>query len=386
MNTPVLVKTLSSITNDANKNVTLKTIIVDVTGMQWSDISTIISCYSSDSAKNDAISIIVTNNKFSGSCENYLVEILRTFSSDSGKVSAVKILAPFVKSIDKSTLVSILREISCESSKTAIIKTFAGLMDNLTGSDLSIILAMIDDSAKSDVVYALRNKINPMTCDEITTMFKTISRDSTKMHCLKSVPMQTPTLITVIPMINCFSHDRDKVVALKFFVHHGFAVDANGLLTVCNNISAPSYQLEAITELSKVDVPIENQEQFCQDLAKIFSHPDYLKAATKLNLDANLIEKYKPKTATTTIDGKQAANIDIGKFSSMKMEPKNNMWVTTYTYPGNNTIVTTTPKKSSIADLQSSLGELVDKYSKKSRIADLQSTLAELADKYSFED
>ena len=363
MNIPVLVKTLSSISNDASKNVTLKTIIQDVTGMQWSDISTIISCYSNDSAKNDAISIIVTNNKFSGSCENYLVELLGTFSTDSCKASAVKNLAPFVKSIDKSTLVSILREISCESSKTAIVKTLAGLMDNLTGSDLSIILAMINDSAKSDVVYALRNKINPMTCDEIITMFKTISHDSTKMHCLKSVPMQTPTLTTVIPMINCFSHDCGKVAALKIFVRHGFAVDANGLLTVCNNISVPSYQLEAITELSKVDVPIENHEQFCQDLAKIFSHPDYLKAATKLNLDANLIEKYKPKIATTTIDGKQAANIDIGKFSSMKMELKNNEWVTTYTYPGNNTIVTTMPKKSRIADLQSSLAELADKYS-----------------------
>ncbi len=315
MNCQVLLLTLNSISSDSGKNNTLKSVISLVQNIEWSDISEIISCYSSDSSKNDAVKIIVSK-KIDEYVYPYLSAIVDTFYSDSGKITVLKTLQKFISDICDSTLVDILNGISSDSSKVDAISIITPYINRIHGSHIpSIISSITSDSSKTKSLNFIMKKVESMTGSDALSIIQNISSDSSKVKCVELLEPKIMKMVfdDILSILNNISSDSSTLATLKIFVRAGLKVNVDELIRLFETCSSNSTKTDIVLAFDKLTEPISNHESFCKTLAISIDDPDYyLKAAKKLNLDEDNVQKYKPEKKNFRMNFGCDAGIDFG--------------------------------------------------------------------------
>src|ERR1700722_10302271 len=94
MNSQALFATLNSISSDLNKNYTLAAVIEHVDSITPIDLITLVKLYSSDEAKVTAIKLLITVTTQLNTSQ--LFTIIQIISLDITKIETLKILTPHI--------------------------------------------------------------------------------------------------------------------------------------------------------------------------------------------------------------------------------------------------------------------------------------------------
>lgn len=121
MNGQTLYLTIRSISSDSNKNTTLENIISSVTDLKWSNVISVIGCYSSNTSKVNALQTIVFNKEFNESVSAYLPQLVNLISSNSDKVNALETVKEYILATSTDTLIAVLQSISSDVNKVQAV-------------------------------------------------------------------------------------------------------------------------------------------------------------------------------------------------------------------------------------------------------------------------
>lgn len=227
MDCKTLFMILWPISGDNDKNNTLKNIISSAAGLGGPDISRILSYYSSDSSKIEAVSIIVSSNKLYDNISEYLPQILLKISSDSSKITILRTLKHYICPISGSTVIKILEYISSDSDKVDIVNIVVPYMIPSNGSFIRRLLSVISsDSSKIDALCIAIRKIGKISDFDAVNSVKYISSDLSKVKCIELIASKMEIdHNNIVDILNNISCDNSKLLAFKIFIRNGFKVN-----------------------------------------------------------------------------------------------------------------------------------------------------------------
>ena len=335
MNPQALYVTLNSIPSDSSKNKTLKSVIPAVQGLDWSHISDLVGCYSSDSSKVEAIGYLTTKS-LTNYNDDFVPKILRAISSDSSKVKALDKLSEFIVNPFGAIISNVVSTISSDSSKCEAVAILMnrfeilsdvyirGVLSNITSDSstvkalkhlvskintiedstlLGIVQTISSDSSKAEGLNIAVKKTTSISAAFACAIINNIHSDSSKINGLNAiVSKMTITFNCVFGILKNISSDSSKLSALKTFIEYGYKSNEHQLIDLLSTASSSSTKSEFAISLSSCMVPISNydiisdHDLFCESLAKAIDDYDYyLKVTNKFNLNCEYVEKYKPE-------------------------------------------------------------------------------------------
>ena len=271
MNVETLILTLKCIPDDNNKkNTILKSIISNIIDINWADLANIISCYSDDNIKMDALAIIIYSKKKLGSLvwnSNYVSDIYHQFSFPS-KIDAIKLLRKYIEQgMPQNVLVNVIKDIPSDSNKAKTVCLLMFELDTIVDIVQNVLPLISEDCNKiKALTYITLKKFNE---NDLKFAVQNITSDSAKIECIK--------LFLKTQRISCML-----------------------LLEICHTFSSNSVKCDCISEFAEKVSPIVSYEEFCQALAAEINDEDYyFKAAKILGLNCGfegiLVHAHRPQ-------------------------------------------------------------------------------------------
>ena len=261
---------LDKISFDSHKVTALGHLSEIITNPSGSMISSALSTMSSDSDKCKAIAILI--KQYDTLSDVYLKGILDRISFDSHKVNALKIIVPKINTIDDDKLIEMLQTMSDDSNKTEGLTIAVKKTSNISAK---CALAIIDN----------------------------INFDSHKINGLNAiVPKMVITFESVFNILKNISSDDSTLLALKTFIDYGFVSNELQLIDLLSTVTSSSFKSEVAISLCGHMETISDHDTFCKLLASANNDQDnYLKVASKLSLNDEYVQKYKPENNSFSI-------------------------------------------------------------------------------------
>ena len=284
MNVETLILTLKSITDDNSKISTLESVISLVTDIAWANIANIISCYSDDNLKTEALAIILSDpiKKNLGSYfwdADYVPKIYHQFSFPN-KIEVIKSLnrrTPMFMPLQ--IIIDVIKDIPSDSDKAEAVCLMMPMV--ISTFIIQAVLPLISSDSNKIKVLTFITQRKRFNESDLEFAVRNITSDSSKIECIK--------LFLEKEMISC-----------------------SLLLEICHTFSSDSAKCDCILEFAEKIFPIVDQTEFCKALAVEISDPEYyLKAANGLNFNDVFVQRHKPEIKNSVVQTPEPENKQI---------------------------------------------------------------------------
>lgn len=317
MNTESLCICLNSISSDSNRNNSLKQLIGQLVDLTNESIPKILSYYSSDSYKVEAIGLILSSGKIKSACSPSVVHsIFKRMSSDSYKSQCFLILTKNMDVTSGTDLCNLFKTMSSDSYKVEVAKYWVSqVKGSITLSELLAIFGNFSsDSYKSAFASQATLRINPGANNIITSIIATMSSDSYKVEVLSVlIAIQKASyypieISTVRDFLTTMSNDSYKLKVIEFVKLFETLknIKSNELITLLNCISSESYRSDLIKAFqSNYDISDmqSNAIHLCKQLSVSFTNRKYYRdSCITLQLPEELYKSYEDQNESNSFN------------------------------------------------------------------------------------
>ncbi|AFX92976.1 hypothetical protein CE11_00950 [Megavirus courdo11] len=304
MNTSILIKTLTSIHNDSQKNNKLGELIETVDNLEPNDISDIIACYYNDINKMYAIKIILVSNKIILPICPYIPSILDEISSDYQKIEILKIIQKYLtKIITKNILIDTLETICSDNYKISAVEILLPFVNQPIITIIKPIFSKISSDYYIISVFKIISMyIHTMDINNIVKELKYITSDYYRLEYIKLIlKKMNITFDNILTITKNITSDYYIIEILKIFSNYNFMMTDLQLLELYQSVNNPNTLIN-ITDLffNKINT-INDIDYFCQELSKITTYELYNQIVNKFKIDISISNKFQPNN-TIIID------------------------------------------------------------------------------------
>nr|WBF70404.1 hypothetical protein [Megavirus caiporensis] len=304
MNLSILIKTLTSVSNDSQKNNKLGELIKIVNNLEPNDISDIIACYYNDIDKMYAIKIILMSNKIILPICPSIPYILDEISSDYQKIEILKVMQKYLtKIMTKNILIDTLETICSDNYKISAVEILLPFVNQPIITLVEPIFSKISsDYYIISVFKIILMYIHTIDINNIIGELKCIMSDYYRLEYVKIVLKRMDiTFDNILIIIKNITSDHYIIEILKIFSNYNFNITDLQLLELYQLVNNPNTLIN-ITDLfyNKIDT-INDINYFCQKLSKITTHNIYNHIIDKFKININISNQFQPNN-TIIID------------------------------------------------------------------------------------